>query len=147
MSNPIHDNNSFNAAAAHAEFESLYIPPNLDPRLLALWIEREQIALDLNQQKTQPPLPREPGRSLVRLFPAYIGIAVMCVAILLGVVHSRETTEILQTACITFLIYTFIGVFVGIIAEHCVNDSVETLLRDFIRRRQTEQDIDTISAP
>jgi len=145
MSSPVHDDNSFDdhplgAEGMQAEFETLYVPPNIDPRLLALWIEREQIAIERRQRKAPPP-PKEPGRSLVRLFPAYIGIAVMCVAVLLGLIQNRETTAILQTACVAFLIYTFIGIFVGVIAERCVNDSVETLLRDIIKRsKQAGQD-------
>jgi len=135
MSSSVQNDSSFGTEAMQAEFEALHVPPNIDPRLLALWIEREQVAIERKQRKAPPP-PREPGRSLVRLFPAYIGIAVMCVAVLLGLIQNRETTAILQTACITFLIYTFIGIFVGVIAERCVNDSVETLLRDIIKRSQ-----------
>jgi hypothetical protein len=131
-----------------AEFAALYVPPNIDPQLLALWIEREQIAIERSQRKAPPPPPREQGRNLVRLFPAYIGIAVMCFAILLGLIQNHETTVILQTACIAFLVYTFIGIFVGVIAERCVNDSVETLLRDIIKRgKQAGQDSETTTAP
>jgi len=141
MSSPVHDDNSLSVAAMRAEFEALYVPPNIDPRLLALWIEREEADIERRRRKATPPPPREPGRSLVRLFPAYIGIAVMCIAVLLGVIQSHETTTILQTACIAFLIYTFIGIFVGVIAERCVNDSVETLLRDITKRsNQAGQD-------
>ena len=134
MSSPVQDDNSLGVAAMQTEFEALYVPPNIDPQLLALWIEREEVAIERRQRKAPPPSPREPGRSFVRLFPAYIGIAVMCVAVILGLIQHHETTTILQTACIVFLIYTFIGIFVGMIAERCVKDSVETLLRDIIKR-------------
>ena len=140
MSSPVQDDNSSGAAVMQTEFEALYVPPNIDPQLLALWIEREEAAIERRQRKAPPPS-REPGRNLVRLFPAYIGIAVMCVAVILGLIQNHETTAILQTACIVFLIYTFIGIFVGMIAERCVNDSVETLLRDIIQRsNRAEQD-------
>ena len=103
--------------------------------LLALWVEREQHAIKLKAQRGQPPPPPKMfGRSLARLFPAYIGIAVMCFSIILGVLQGKEPTLILQIACIAFLVYTFIGLVVGIVAEYCVTESVETLLRDVVKR-------------
>ena len=137
------DDYAVNAAALQAEFEALHIPSNIDPRLLALWIEREQNEIErLNRKKEQPP--KKFGRSLVRLFPAYIGIAVMCLSILLGLVQLQEPTTILQMACVAFLVYTIVGVFVGMIAEHCIDDSVETLLRDIVNRsRKTGQNVET----
>jgi len=126
-------------SAMQAEFEALHIPSNIDPRLLSLWMEREQETIEREQQKTMPPpLPEQSGRSLTRLFPAYIGIAVMCLAIVLGLLQGQEPTAILQTACITFLVYTTLGFFVGMIVEHCVSDSVETLLRDIVQRSREE---------
>lgn len=133
MSSSVQDDNSLGAATMQAEFDALHVPPNIDPRLLALWIEREESTIERRQRKAPPP-PREPGRSLVRLFPAYIGIAVMCIAVFLGLIQNHETTTILQTACIAFVVYSFIGIIVGAIAERCVNDSVETLLRDIVKR-------------
>ena len=123
-----------NAAALQAEFEALYIPPNIDPRLLALWIEREQEKIAQQQRKQSPPPPRKCGRTLIRLFPAYIGISIMCFSIILGLIRWQDPAITLKTACIAFLAYTFIGLFVGVIAERCVNDSVETLLRDIVTR-------------
>ncbi|MCL2005162.1 MAG: hypothetical protein FWG73_03260 [Planctomycetaceae bacterium] len=118
-----------------AEFEALYIPKDIDPTLLALWIEREQHMIKLKEQRGQPPPPPKTfGRSLSRLFPAYIGIAVMCFSIILGVLQGKEPTLVLQIACIAFLVYTVIGFFVGIVAEYCVTESVETLLRDVVKR-------------
>jgi hypothetical protein len=58
----------------------------------------------------------------------------MCLAILLGVIQGHEPTAILKTTCIVFLVYTIIGAFIGMIAERCVNDSVETMLWDIINR-------------
>ena len=123
-----------NAAELEAQFEALYIPENIDPRLLELWIEREREKIERSQHKATPPPSRQYGRRLTRLFPAYIGIAVMCLSILLGLLQWQDPTAILQTACIAFLAYTVIGMFVGLIAERCVNDSVETLLRDIVKR-------------
>jgi tetrahydromethanopterin S-methyltransferase subunit C len=58
----------------------------------------------------------------------------MCLVIILGFVQQRETMQILQNACISFLVYTIIGFFVGCIAEYCISNSVETMLREIIRR-------------
>ena len=137
------DESSVHAASLQAEFEALYVPPNIDPRLLTLWIEREQDRIERNSQKQGDlPSPKEGGRSLLRLFPAYVGIAVMCFSIILGLLQSRETIAILQTACMAFLIYTIVGLFIGMIAEHCVSDSVETLLRDVVKRsREAGQNV------
>ena len=123
-----------NAAELEAQFEALYIPENIDPRLLELWIAREREKIERSQRKAVPPPSRQYGRRLTRLFPAYIGIAVMCLSILLGLIQRQDPTAILQVACTAFLVYTVIGLFVGLIAERCVNDSVETLLRDIVKR-------------
>ena len=141
MSNSTLNDYSLNAAALQAEFEALHIPANIDPRLLALWIEREQEAIDREHKKNNPPPipPKKCGRSLARLFPAYIGIAIMCLTIVLGLVQGQETTAILQAACIAFLVYTIIGFVVGIVIERCVKDSVETLLRDIVNRNRQEE--------
>ena len=133
------DNTIDDVAALQAQFEALEIPPNIDPTLLALWMQREQNVIERKKRKFVKP-PRRYGRSLNRLFAAYIGIAVMCLSVLLGLLQGLESEAILKTACIVFLIYTVIGAFVGWIAEHCVNDSVETLLRDIVNRtRQIDQ--------
>ena len=135
---------SIDAAALQAEFENLYIPPNIDPHLLALWTEREQDKIERVKRKQAPPQQKQIGRRLTRLFPAYIGISVMCLAIILGLLQCQETNAILQMACIAFLVYTCLGLFVGLIAERCVNDSVETLLRDIVNRsRGKGQNIET----
>ena len=144
MSNSTLNDYSSNAAALQAEFEALHIPENIDPRLLALWIEREQEAIEREHKKNNPPfIPKKCGRSLVRLFPAYIGIAIMCLTILLGLVQGQEPSAILRMACITFLVYTIIGFFVGMVMERCVNDSVETLLQDIVKRNRNEEEIET----
>jgi len=134
MSSSVQDDNLLDEAVAmQAQFEALDIPSNIDPHLLALWMQREQDEIERKQRKFVKP-PRKYGRSLNRLFAAYVGIAVMCLAIVLGLVQGLEPTAILKTACIAFLVYTIIGAFVGLIAERCVNDSVETLLRDIVNR-------------
>jgi len=134
MSSSVQDDNLLDEAVAmQAQFEALDIPSNIDPHLLALWMQREQDEIERKQRKFVKP-PRKHGRSLNRLFAAYVGIAVMCLAIVLGLVQGLEPTAILKTACIAFLVYTIIGAFVGLIAERCVNDSVETLLRDIVNR-------------
>ena len=139
MSNSIHNEYLLDAAALQAEFEALHIPPNIDPRLLELWVEREQAEIERKRKKKDPPLvPKKCGRSLARLFPAYIGIAVMCLSIVVGLVQGKEASEILQMACIAFLMYTIIGFFVGLVMERCVNESVEVLLREVIKRNNQE---------
>ena len=123
------------AAELKTQFEALHIPENIDPRLLELWIDREREKIEHNQRKENPQLlPKQYGRRLTYLFPTYIGIAVMCLSIILGLVQCQDPTAILQTACIAFLVYTIIGLFGGLIAERCVNDSVETLLREIVNR-------------
>ena len=134
MSSPVQDDQSVDAAALQAELETLYIPPNIDPRLLTLWIDRERDKVERSQQKSVLPPSKQSGRGLIRLFPAYIGIAVMCFSVILGLIQGLETKTILQTACIVFLVYTVVGLFVGLVAEHCVNDSVETMLRSIVKR-------------
>ena len=128
MSSPVENNDSF-----REQFEALDIPSNIDPRLLALWTQREQEEIERRQRKHIKP-PTKNGRGLERLFAAYIGIAVMCLSVVLGLIQGFEPTAILQTTCIVFLVYTVIGFFVGIIAERCVDDSVESLLREIVKR-------------
>ena len=138
---------SIDAAALQAEFDSLYIPPNIDPHLLALWVEREQNKIERAKKKQAPQRYKQIGCRLTRLFPAYIGISVMCLAIILGLLQCQETQAILQMACVVFLAYTCLGLFAGLIAERCVNDSVETLLRDIVHRsREAGQNVETSNA-
>ena len=113
--------------------ESLEVPQNIDPRLLALWIEREQEEWAKKQKDTRTSK-KEKTRKLSILFAAFLGILAMCLTIVLGLVHNLETGEILANACQTFLVYTVIGFAAGLIAEYCVAESVETLLREIIRR-------------
>ncbi|MDR1963776.1 MAG: hypothetical protein LBQ50_08350 [Planctomycetaceae bacterium] len=121
------------SADFRAQLESLEIPPNIDPKLLALWLEREHRLIE-NQENPPKPKPKKQNRQLSRFFAAYIGIVVFCLTIVLGFVQQKETSEILNNACLSFLIYTIIGFFAGWVAEYCVNDSVETLLREIVRR-------------
>ena len=132
--NPVQDEDSLaEAAALQAQLEALDIPANIDPYLLALWLQREQDEIDRKRRKSIKP-PQKVGRSLDRLFAAYVGIAVMCLSLILGIIQHQEMGVILQTTCVVFLVYTIIGFFVGSIAERCVGDSVETLLRDIVKR-------------
>ena len=134
MSSSVENNDSFVAAASFQEqFEALDIPPNIDPHLLALWMQREQEEIERRQRKDVKP-PTKNGRRLERLFATYIGITVMCLSVVLGLIKGFDPTVILQTTCIAFLVYTVIGFFVGIIAERCVEDSVESLLREIVKR-------------
>ena len=121
------------AATLEAQFEALDFPPNVDPHLLALWLQREQDEIGRKKRQVIKP-PRKYGQNLSRLFSAYIGIAVMCLSIVLGLIQRQESAVILQTTCTVFLIYAIIGTFVGMAAERCVNDSVESLLRDIVNR-------------
>ena len=139
---PIQDGDkTVDAAAFQAEFEALAIPPNIDPRLLALWIQREQDKIEHARREKEQPPPKPCGRKLTRLFPAYIGIGIMCLSMILGLIQGQEPDAVLKTASIAFLVYAIVGFFIGMIAERCVNDSVETMLRDVVSRsRQPEQE-------
>jgi len=130
----VQNGSSFDEVASfQAQFDALDIPPNIDPQLLALWLQREQDEIERKKRQHIKP-PKKWGRSLDRLFAAYVGIAVMCLSVVLGLIQRLEPTAILQTTCVVFLVYTIIGFFVGTIAERCVSDSVETLLRDIVKR-------------
>ena len=134
MSSPVEKNDSFVASTSFQEqFEALDIPSNIDPHLLALWIQREQEEIERGQRKSIKP-PANKGRKLEHLFAAYIGITVMCLSVVLGLIQGFDPTTILQTTCIVFSVYTVIGFFVGTIAERCVEDSVESLLREIVKR-------------
>jgi hypothetical protein len=129
-----------------AQLEATEIPPNVDPHLLALWFQREQDKIERKKRKFVKP-PKQYGRSLVRLFPAYIGITVMCLAVILGLIQGQEPDAILKTTCVAFLVYTIFGFFIGMVAEWCVNESVETLLRDVVNRgRATTHHVETESS-
>ena len=131
---PVHDDYSLeDVEALQAQFDALELPLNIDPRLLALWMQREQDEIDRKRQKFIKP-PQTFGRSLNRLFAAYIGISVMCLAVILGLLQGQEATTTLKIACIAFLVYTIIGAFVGLLTERGVSDSVESLLRDIVHR-------------
>ncbi|GHT40545.1 hypothetical protein FACS189443_1030 [Planctomycetales bacterium] len=126
---------SQSAESLLAQLEALEIPPNIDPKLLEIWLRREHEKIEHRNIKYVTP-PTKFGRKLSLMFSAYIGIGVMCLSIVLGLVQGKEPNAILQTTCVVFLVYTIAGFFVGIIAEYCVTDSVETLLREIVRRTQ-----------
>ena len=133
MSSLVEESSFEEAESFREQFEALEIPSNIDPRLLALWMQREEEEIERRKRKDVKP-PRKKGRKLDRLFAAYIGIAVMCLSVVLGLIQGLDPTNILQVTCIVFLVYTVIGFFVGIIAERCVGDSVESLLREIVTR-------------
>ncbi|MGL4593494.1 MAG: hypothetical protein ACRCUY_02055 [Thermoguttaceae bacterium] len=119
--------------AFQEEFESLEIPKKIDPKLLELWLNREREAIEKAGASQQSNQPRR-RRKLSYLFASYIGIIVMCLTIILGFVQNASETEILASACRAFIIYAILGFVFGCIAEKCVSESVETLLREIIRR-------------
>jgi hypothetical protein len=118
------------------QFEALEIPPDIDPKLLNLWLEREREEFE-KEEKQKHTLERvERGRNLCVLFAAFIGITVMCFAIVLGFIQQKDPTEILVGTCKVFLIYSIIGFVIGWVADTCVRESVEVLLREILRRNQ-----------
>ncbi|MDR3234074.1 MAG: hypothetical protein LBT46_10505 [Planctomycetaceae bacterium] len=121
------------ASGLQTQLEALEIPLNIDPRLLEIWLRREQDEIARRQKKYVPP-PVHYGQKLSLVFAAVVGIGVMCMTIILGLVQGKEPEVILATTCKVFLFYTLAGYFTGIIAEYCVTDSVETLLREIIKR-------------
>lgn len=123
-------------ASLREQFEALEIPPNIDPRLLALWLQREQEELERQSRTKKPKQDRTRHGRLDRLFAAFIGVAVMCLVIVLGLVQGHEPQTILRHACLAFLAYTILGFVAGCIAEYCVSDSVETLLREIVKRSE-----------
>ncbi|GHT09659.1 hypothetical protein FACS1894170_00560 [Planctomycetales bacterium] len=127
----------YSADELQSQLETLQIPSNIDPRLLEIWIQREQAAIDKKKQRYKPPTVRS-GRKLSLVFAAVIGVGVMCLSIILGLVQGKETAEILPTTCEVFLFYTIAGYVAGIIAELCVTDSVETILREIVKRTRGE---------
>lgn len=135
--NPDRENGS--SPSSRDPLESLEIPPGIDPRLLELWLFREREKTE-KQERLGTKSGKRPGRKLTWLFAAYIGIVVMCLAIVLGWLQGKEPTEILQFTCWAFLFYTIFGFFVGLIAEYCITDSVETLLREILRRHEPSAD-------
>ena len=118
------------------QFESLVIPSEIDPKLLALWLEREREEIEKNN-----PVPKTDnvcrGRPLSVLFAAYVGIVVMCFTIALGFLQQKESAEILVSTCKMFLIYSIVGFVIGKFADNYVHESVETLLREIVRRNNT----------
>ena len=136
--------------AFRQELARLEIPHNIDPRLFALWLERENKSFEQKQHEHEiaPRQATRPGVSLVPLFGAFLGITVMIVTILLGLVQANEPNDILFLACKTFLGYTLLGCVAGWIAERCVRDSVETMLREIGRRTSVteEQQAPSVSA-
>ncbi len=113
-------------------FASLEVPANIDPRLLELWFHREREALEKGGTPQKKNI--SGTRKLTWLFASCTGILVMCMVIVLGLIQGNETDEILKQTCQSFLFYGIAGFFAGWIMECCVIDSVETLLREAVRR-------------
>lgn len=131
----IQDSGDGKKSAFQEQLEALEIPAHIDPRLLALWLEREREELEKSQKEPNASRSKSrQGRKLTRLFAACVGVMALCVVIVLGLLQGKESGEILIGACKTFLFYTILGFCAGWIAESCVRDSVETMLREIIRR-------------
>jgi hypothetical protein len=124
-------------AELQERFESLHIPSGIDPKLLELYLEREREEIEKSESLSKPK-DKSRSRSLSILFAAYIGIVVMCFSIILGFLQEKEPAEILANTCRNFLIYSAAGFIFGWVAEYCVSESVETLLREIIRRSSEE---------
>lgn len=123
--------------AFQEQLEALEIPSHIDPRLFALWLEREREELEKpGDGKIVSSSKGRQTRKLSRIFAAYVGIVAMCVVITLGLFQGKETVEILTSACKTFLFYVIFGFFAGWIAETCIKDSVETMLREIVHRSE-----------
>ncbi len=130
-----HESSVHSAGSYMEQLDALEVPSNIDPVLLALWRERELAEWQKQSRQNESAIARKaPIRSLGRLFAAFVGVSAMCLIIVLGLIHGRESGDILISACQVFLFYTVLGYFVGWVAEKCVQDSVETLLREIIRR-------------
>lgn len=127
------ENGENKAATLSAAFESLEIPPGIDPKLLQIWLEREREEVEKNNEVPRKENVRR-GRQLSILFAAYIGITVMCLTIALGFLQEKEPAEILAQTCRMFLCYCAAGFVVGKVTERCINESAETLLREIVRR-------------
>jgi hypothetical protein len=119
-----------------AQLDALEVPPNIDSRLLELWLYRERQEIEKRERVERKRYLPPRSRSLGRLFAAYIGIVVMVTVIVLGLVQGKEVNEILINACIAFLIYTVIGFLIGRLVEGCVSNSVETIIREIIKRNE-----------
>ncbi len=130
------------------QLDALEIPSHIDPLLLALWRERELAEWEKQSRERELMGVRKPTvRGLGRLFAAFVGISAMCLVIILGLIHGREPGDILVLACQTFIFYAVFGFFIGWIAEKCVQDSVETLLREIIRRGNPQEPASEPAAP
>ncbi|MDR2172435.1 MAG: hypothetical protein LBP59_20020 [Planctomycetaceae bacterium] len=129
------------AAKMREQLAAIEIPPNIDSRLLELWLYRERQEIERRERRERKRYAVPCGRSLGRIFAAFTGIVVMMLMILLGLVQGKETNDILINACIAFLIYTILGFFIGYFVEGCVSDSVESLLREIIKRTEPQEEI------
>ncbi len=140
--------NNPNSVSYLEQLDALEIPQHVDAALLALWRERELAEWERQNRQTRP-VRRPATRGLTRLFASFLGISAMCLVIVLGLIHGRDSAEILRTACQSFLFYAIFGCFIGWIAEKCVQDSIETLLREILRRGadQIPQQLPTDEVP
>ncbi|MDR2762760.1 MAG: hypothetical protein LBB88_09185 [Planctomycetaceae bacterium] len=136
------------AEAMREQLAAIEIPPNIDSRLLELWLHREHQEIERREKREKKRYASQKGHSLGRIFAAFTGIVVMILMIILGLVQGKETNDILTNACIAFLVYTIIGFFIGFFVEGCVANSVEDLIREIIKRTEpTENNNDEIKTP
>jgi hypothetical protein len=116
------------------QLAAIEIPENIDSRLLELWLYRERQEIESLEKKEKKRYTIPQGRSLGRIFAAFTGVIVMMAMILLGLIQGKEANDILINVCIAFLVYTIIGFLIGYFVEKCVADSVDSLLREIIKR-------------
>ncbi len=109
------------------------VPSNIDPSIIDIWLEKEKKALFAEQlhEKSKGDVRERP---LSTLFMVYIAVVGMIVAIILGIVNGSPAAEILDTAFRSLLCYGVIGFVIGLIAEHTVRESVETVVREVVRK-------------
>lgn len=109
----------------------LEIPPNIDPTILQVWIERERKVFE---QKTEgKSLAAKNGVTLPRVLAAYIGVVSLLVVVLLGILRGQSADYVLIAACKTLLLYICVGYLAGHIAEYCVRESAIALAREVVR--------------
>ena len=114
---------------------TVQVPTNIDPALFDTWYNNE-IRSIRGEIENENEIAKEvkPPRGLGRVMAAYIGVMAMLVAILMGLLRGTSAPAILDTACWTLIGFTVIGYLAGLIAEHTVRESVETAVREVVRR-------------
>lgn len=109
---------------------SIAVPPGVPANLLEAWIDKEKKKLYAEKAKEER---LGHPRSLGKVFATYIGVLAMILAVTLGLFQEQSTAEILDTACRSLIVYGIIGFFAGLIAEHVLRESVETVVREVVK--------------